>query len=67
LLKLPALGEGSYDTALMIYGIICDNSYGSGWLARSGRGNYVCDPGAPLKAGEIYYFAAVTKPVNYFF
>lgn len=64
LLKLPTLGEDNtidYDVALTICGIICDNSYGSGWFARSQDGNHVCDPGAPLKAGEVYYFATVDQ------
>jgi hypothetical protein len=64
LLKLPALGEGDtidYDTALTICGIICDNSYRSGWFARSRDGNHSCDPGVPLKAGEVYYFAAADR------
>ena len=61
LLKLPALDKDDtidYDTALTICGIICNNSYDSGWFARSRDGNHVCKPGAPLKAGEVYYFAA---------
>jgi hypothetical protein len=61
LLKLPALDEGDtidYDAALTICGIISDNSYGSGWFARSNDGNHVCHPEAPLEAGDVYYFAA---------
>jgi hypothetical protein len=69
LLSLPALSDGDtvdYDTALTICGIICDNSYSSGWFARSRGGSRICDPGAPLKAGEVYYFAAVDPACNCF-
>lgn len=60
LLRLPALNEEDtidYDTALTICGIVCDNSYGTGWFAKSRDGSNVCPSGAPLKAGEVYYFA----------
>jgi hypothetical protein len=60
LLKLPALDEGDtidYDTALTICGIVCDNSYGTGWFAKSRDGSRICATGTPLVAGEVYYFA----------
>jgi hypothetical protein len=60
LLKLPALDEGDtidYDTALTICGIVCDNSYGIGWFAKSRDGSRICTTGTPLVAGEVYYFA----------
>jgi hypothetical protein len=61
LLKLPALGDDDtidHDTALTICGIISDNSWDSGWFARSRDGEQPCDRGQPLKAGEVWYFAA---------
>ncbi|KAL9077551.1 MAG: hypothetical protein Q9157_003328 [Trypethelium eluteriae] len=68
LLKLPALGKEDtidYNTALIICGIICDNSYNSGWLARSRDGTRACDPKVPLGAGEVYYFATSDKSYRY--
>lgn len=64
LLKLPALGKEDtfdYNTALTICGIICDNSYNSGWLARSKDGTNICNSKAPLDAGVVYYFATSDK------
>ena len=68
LLKIPTLEEDNtvdYDTALTICGIICDNSYDSGWFAKSSDGSHTCDRGSPLKAGEVYYFATVDKSCKY--
>jgi len=45
------------DTALTICGIVCDNSYGTGWFAKSRDGSRICATGTPLVAGEAYYFA----------
>ena len=64
LLKIPALEKEDtvdYDTALTLCGIISDNSYNSGWFARSKDGKHVCDRGSPLKAGEVFYFATADK------
>lgn len=61
LVKLAALDDGDtvdYDIALTICGIIADNSWNSGWFARSSDGSNVCDRGAPLVAsdGDVFYF-----------
>jgi hypothetical protein len=60
LVKLPALDEGDtvdYDVALIICGIICDNSWSTGWFARSNDGSNVCEQGLPLAAvGDVFYF-----------
>jgi len=62
LLKLPALDEGdtvNYYVALIICGIIADNSWKTGWFARASDGSAVCQPGVPLAAadGAVFYFA----------
>ncbi|KAF1995073.1 hypothetical protein P154DRAFT_539077 [Amniculicola lignicola CBS 123094] len=61
LLKLPALDEGDsvhYNVALIICGIIADNSWETGWFARASDGSRVCEPGVPLVAadGDVFYF-----------
>jgi hypothetical protein len=61
LVKLPALDEGntvSYDVALIICGIISDNSWSTGWFARSADGSNICERGVPLAAagGDVFYF-----------
>lgn len=61
LIKLPALDEGhtvDYDVALIICGIIADNSWNVGWFARSSDGTKKCDPNKPLAPvdGEVFYF-----------
>ncbi|KAL8876291.1 MAG: hypothetical protein Q9198_005488 [Flavoplaca austrocitrina] len=61
LLKLPALDEGGavdYNVALLICGIITDNSWETGWFARSADGSNMCKRGAPLVAadGDVFYF-----------
>ncbi|KAF2453892.1 hypothetical protein BDY21DRAFT_354436 [Lineolata rhizophorae] len=55
LLKLPVLDEGNtidYGTALTTCGIVCDNSYGTGWFARSRDGSSICTPGTPLESDK---------------
>jgi hypothetical protein len=61
LVKLPALDEGDtvdYNVALIICGIISDNSWSTGWFARSADGSNVCERGVPLVAagGDVFYF-----------
>jgi hypothetical protein len=60
LVKLPALDEGGtvdYDVALIICGIISDNSWSNGWFARSNDGTSVCEQGVPLAAdSDVFYF-----------
>lgn len=61
LLKLPALDEGDtvhYNVALIICGIISDNSWETGWFARASDGSSVCEPDVPLAAsdGDVFYF-----------
>jgi HNH endonuclease len=60
LVKLPALDERDvvdYNVALIICGIISDNSWNSGWFARSKDGTNVCEPGVPLTADvDVFYF-----------
>ncbi|KAH8689263.1 hypothetical protein GQ44DRAFT_720509 [Phaeosphaeriaceae sp. PMI808] len=63
LVKLPALDHGDtvdYDAALIICGIISDNSWSTGWFARSADGSNVCERGAPLVAadGDVFYFVS---------
>ena len=60
LLKLPALDKGdtiNYDTTLIIYSIVCDNSYSTDWFAKLKDGNRIYATKTPLVAGEVYYFA----------
>jgi len=60
LVKLPALDEGDtvdYNVALIICGIISDNSWSTGWFARSKDGNNVCEKDLLLAAdGDVFYF-----------
>ena len=61
LLNIPALDEGetvNYNVALIICGIIADNSWETGWFARASDGSSVCEPGVPLVAseGNVFYF-----------
>ncbi|KAH8726888.1 hypothetical protein GQ44DRAFT_141882 [Phaeosphaeriaceae sp. PMI808] len=61
LLRLPALDEGDtvdYNVALIICGIIADNSWKPGWFARASDGSAVCELGVPLAAadGDLFYF-----------
>jgi hypothetical protein len=61
LVKLPVLDEGdtvNYNVALIICGIISDNSWSTGWFARSADGSNICERGAPLAAagGDVFYF-----------
>lgn len=60
-LKLPALDEGvtvNYNAALIICGIICDNSWKTGWFARSADGSDICERDVPLAAtdSDVFYF-----------
>lgn len=51
--KLPALDEDDtvdYNVALIICGIISDNSWSTGWFARSADGSNMCERGVPLAA-----------------
>jgi hypothetical protein len=62
LLALEAFDENNtidYNVALIICGIICDNSWSNGWFARSNDGTNVCERGVPLAAGtgtDVFYF-----------
>jgi hypothetical protein len=61
LVKLPALDEGDtvdYNVALIICGIISDNSWSTGWFARSADGSNMCERCVPLAAagGDVFYF-----------
>ncbi|KAF2461866.1 hypothetical protein BDY21DRAFT_359903 [Lineolata rhizophorae] len=63
LVKLPALDDGDtvdYDVALIICGIISDNSWSTGWFSRSADGSNVCERGVPLAAadGNVFYFVS---------
>ncbi|KAF1815211.1 hypothetical protein P152DRAFT_248752 [Eremomyces bilateralis CBS 781.70] len=63
LVKLPALDDGDivdYDVALIICGITSDNSWSTGWFARSADGSKMCTPGVPLVAsdGDVFYFVS---------
>ncbi|KAF2103266.1 hypothetical protein NA57DRAFT_72241 [Rhizodiscina lignyota] len=70
LLELPALEEGNkvnYNVALIICGIIADNSWSTGWFARSRDGNKICKQGIPIDAasGDVYYFAKRDQDYKY--
>ncbi|KAF2433996.1 hypothetical protein EJ08DRAFT_694026 [Tothia fuscella] len=58
--RLPALDEGDtvdYDVALIICGIISDNSWSTSWFARSRDGSTVCEKGLPLATeSDVFYF-----------
>ena len=60
LVKLPALDEGNtvdYNVALIICGIISDNSWSTGWFARSKDGSNACEKRLPLAADcDVFYF-----------
>ena len=59
LVKLPALDGDTvdYNVALIICGIISDNSWSTGWFARSNDGSNVCEQGVPLAAdSDVFYF-----------
>ncbi|KAF2174833.1 hypothetical protein K469DRAFT_97923 [Zopfia rhizophila CBS 207.26] len=63
LIKLLTLDNGDtvdYNTALTIYGIISNNSWSTGWFARSANSSNVCERGAPLVAanGDVFYFVS---------
>ena len=61
LVNIPALDDGDtvdYNVALIICGIIADNSWSTGWFARSSDGSDRCAVGMPLSvaSGKVFYF-----------
>jgi hypothetical protein len=59
-MELPALDEDyavDYNVALIICGIIANNTWSTGWFARSRDGRVVCPPGQPMAvaSGDVYY------------
>jgi hypothetical protein len=68
LVKLPALDEGNtvdYNVALIICGIISDNSWSTGWFARSNDGSNVCEQGVPLAPMATSFTLSTSRPVNH--
>jgi hypothetical protein len=61
LVKLPALDEGNtvdYNIALIICGIISDNSWSTGWFIYSADNDNICNRDILLAAinSDIFYF-----------
>jgi hypothetical protein len=60
LVSLPALNADQtvdYNVTLIVCGIICDNSWSTGWFSHSREGNDPCPQGQPLTvAHDVYYF-----------
>jgi hypothetical protein len=66
LLKLPALDAGgvAQDVALIICGIIADNSWRTGWFSRSVDGRGRLEPNE-LLTGEVFYFVGDDASCEY--
>jgi hypothetical protein len=68
LVKLPALDEDNtvdYNAALIVCGIICDNSWSTGWFAWSKDGSNACEQGLLLTADRPVY-SELQQPVSPF-
>ncbi len=66
LLMLPALDAGgvAQDVALIICGIIADNSWRNGWFSRSVDGRGRLEPNE-LLTGEVFYFVGDEESCEY--